>query len=60
VPSRALESAIALAAFYLGSVLLAFSATSYTLWRHGGGSFRRLLSRPFRRRLRGAGGEAEH
>jgi hypothetical protein len=49
VPSRALESAVALACFYVGSVALAFAATSYTLWAHGGGSFRRLLTRPFRR-----------
>ncbi|GBF94737.1 ATP-dependent permease [Raphidocelis subcapitata] len=59
VPSRALESAVALAVFYLGSVLLAFSATSYTLWRHGGGSFRRMLARPFRRQLLTTVGEPE-
>jgi hypothetical protein len=57
VPSRAFESAVALACFYVGSLLLAFAATSYTLWAHAGGSFRRLLARPFRR---AADGEAAH
>lgn len=52
MPSRALESAIALACFYVGSVLLAFVAVNYTLWRNTGGSFGRLLRRPFRRAAR--------
>jgi len=52
VPSRALESAIALACFYVGSVVLAFAATTYTLWSHSGGSFKRLAMRVLRRRAR--------
>ncbi|KAI8468840.1 MAG: hypothetical protein J3K34DRAFT_459689 [Monoraphidium minutum] len=61
VPSRALESAVGLSCFYVGSVLLAFAATRYTLWRHAGGTWRRALRRPFAavasaaRRARGAG-----
>jgi hypothetical protein len=42
-PSRTLQSAGALAAFYGGSVVLAFAAMSFTLWRHSGGSWRALL-----------------
>jgi hypothetical protein len=42
-PSRTLLSCGALAAFYLGSVALAFAAMSYTLWRSGGGTWRGLL-----------------
>ncbi|GBF87535.1 ABC transporter Adp1 [Raphidocelis subcapitata] len=42
-PSRTLQSAGALAAFYGGSVALAFAATSYTLWRHSGGSWRAVI-----------------
>lgn len=49
-PSRNLQSAGALAAFYCGSCALAFAATSYTLWRRGGGSWRSALRR------RGGGG----
>lgn len=45
VPSRALESAVGLSCFYVGSVVLAFAATNYTLWRHGGGTWGRLLRR---------------
>lgn len=42
-PSRKLTSAGALAAFYAGSVALAFVAMSYTLWKHSGGTWRSLL-----------------
>ncbi|GBG00349.1 hypothetical protein Rsub_13081, partial [Raphidocelis subcapitata] len=40
-PTRALESAIALAAFWAGSVALAFAATAFSLWRRTGGGWGR-------------------
>jgi hypothetical protein len=38
-PSRTLVSAASLAGFYGGAVALAFAAMSYTLWKHGGGTW---------------------